>query len=494
MPAAVMHRPRPSTAWRPVLVVLAVDAALLTATVTRYGYHRDELYFRILAAHPAWGYVDQPPFTPLLAKLGIAVFGDNLWALRAPAMLFALAAVALTAVITRDLGGQRRAQTLAAAGASCAFVLISGHVLLTATPDLVVWLLVLMFTARALQRHDPRWWLAAGAAAGTGLYNKELVVVLALALAAGLLIAGPRSHFSSRWLWAGVAVAAVIGAPNIAYQATHGWPEATMASTLAAHKGHDDRVFFAPFQLVLLGLTLTPIWVAGLLRLLRDPRFARIRALGWAYLAASGLVLISGGQPYYTFGLLAFAYAAGCVITEQWANGRSSRWAWTTAAVAISGVTAVVVALPVTPVRSLPAAVAYVNQTARDSVGWPTYVHEIADVYVTLPLTQRSRTVIVTDNYGEAGALARYGGAYRLPPVYSGQNQLYDYGPPPAWATTVIVVGLEHAARDFTTCTINGHLDDGVGVSNEEQGRPITVCRGPREPWPLLWPAFRHYD
>ena len=71
-------RDLPRLAWRPVGVVALATVALLVATINGYGYHRDELYFRVLASHPAWGYVDEPPLTPLLAKASIALFGDHL--------------------------------------------------------------------------------------------------------------------------------------------------------------------------------------------------------------------------------------------------------------------------------------------------------------------------------------------------------------------------------------------------------------------------------
>ena len=41
--------------------------------------------------------------------------------------------------------------------------IIFGHVLLTATVDLPVWPLVLLFILRAQLRSQPKWWLAAGA-------------------------------------------------------------------------------------------------------------------------------------------------------------------------------------------------------------------------------------------------------------------------------------------------------------------------------------------
>jgi hypothetical protein len=117
-------------------------------------------------------------------------------------------------------------------------------------------------------------------------------------------------------------------------------------------------------------------------------------------------------------------------------------------------------------------------------------------VYQALPAADRAAAVLVTGNYGEAGAVDRYGPRYGLPTVYSGHNELYTYGPPPDSARTVVLVGFTDIAASgwFGSCATAGRLDNGVGVDNEEQGNAITVCRDPREPWHQLWPRFQHYD
>ena len=494
---APTRAPLPRFARLPVGAVALAMVVLLVATINQYGYHRDELYFRLLAGHPAWGYVDEPPLTPMLAKASIALFGDHLWSIRIAPILCAVAIAVLAALLAREFGrglGGTGAQALAAAGTCSTLVLVGGHLLSTASVDLVAWLLVILFALRALLRGEPRWWLAAGLAAGLGLYNKQLVVLLLAGLGVGLLIAGPRRELRSPWLWAGVGIALVVGAPNLIYQVANDWPQAKMAAAIADNKGDDDRVQLLPFQLLLLGPVLVPVWVAGWVRLFRAPGWRPVRAFAWAYPVVCLVVLITGGQPYYPFGLLLALYAAGCVVVVERAGGRWSRWL--VAAVAVTVATSVLFALPVLPVRSLPAPIAAINPADKDSIGWPEYTRQVAQAYQALPAADRAVAVLVASNYGEAGALDRYGPGYGLPTVYSGHNELYRFGPPPDSATVVVFVGMSRVADSgwFGSCTTAGRLDNGVGVDNEEQGRPIIVCRDPRQPWHDLWPRFQHYD
>jgi hypothetical protein len=488
--------PLPPLAGRTVGSAVLASVAVLVATSARYDYHRDELYFRML--RPAWGYVDQPPLTPLLARAATAAFDDTVWAMRIPATLCVAAAILLTALTTRELGGGRGAQGLCAWGYAFATVpLVFGHILLTATVDLAIWAAVILLVVRALLRDARPWWLAVGVLVGLALYNKYLILLLLLGLAIGLITVGPRRVLRSGWLWAGGALALLIGSPNLVYQAMNDWPQITMAGAMSENTGEQTRLLW-PFQLLILGLPLVPIWISGFVALLRRPAWRPLRALAVAYPVVLLVTFVGGGQVYYPVGVIAFLFAAGCVVTAEWISvHRAWRRPLVIAGLALNAAVTLVLALPLLPVDVLGRTpIPELNQGTRDQIGWPSYTRQVADVYRALPPTERSRAVVITGNYGEAGALARYGGGHGLPAIYSGQNELYFYGPPPESATVAVTMGLSltHVKQRFEFCDEAGRLDNGVGVDNEEQGRLIAVCRNPVGGWGAAWPRFQHYD
>ncbi|WP_030156723.1 glycosyltransferase family 39 protein [Glycomyces sp. NRRL B-16210] len=480
---------RPLFRLHPALASLVLTA-VLAATNAGYDYHRDELYFRML--EPAWGHVDQPPLTPLIGKAAIALFGDTVWAMRVPAVLCMVAVLWLAVLTVRELGGGKAAQALCAWGLAFAGVALAfGHLLSTATVDLVVWAAVLLFAIRALTR-DARWWLAVGAVTGVGLYNKHLVVLLLLSVAVALLAVGPRRALASKWLWAGVALALVVGSPNLIYQAVNGWPQLEMASAINETDGAENRILLLPFQFVLLGTFLVPVWIAGIVALLRRPQWRPVRALAVAYPILLVVTLATGGQFYYPMGLLIALYAAGCVPVAAWAASRGRR-VLLVAAVGLNTAVSAVVALPLIPAESVgETPVPAMNSSVPDQIGWQAYTDQVQAVYDGLPAG--TEAIVITANYGEAGALDRFG--EDLPPVYSGHNQLHEYGPPTEAADTVITVGLPLArvSRYFDSCEAVAVLDNGIGVENEEQGRTVGVCQGPNGTWEELWPAFQHYS
>jgi hypothetical protein len=105
---------RPAVAWSGLAGLAGGVTLMLLAVANRYGYHRDELYFLRAGREPAYGYVDQPPLTPLLAHAMDRIFDGSLVGLRLPSALAAGLVVLLTALIAREFGGGRGEQLLAA--------------------------------------------------------------------------------------------------------------------------------------------------------------------------------------------------------------------------------------------------------------------------------------------------------------------------------------------------------------------------------------------
>ena len=314
-----------------------------------------------------------------------------------------------------------------------------------------------------------------------------------IALAGGLLISGPRRVLLRRGLWLGMLIAVVIALPTFIYQIADHFPELHMTRAISADKGPSDRISYLPFQIVIVA----PLWIYGFVSMFTAPAWRRLRFMGWAYAVLSVIVLLTGGQIYYSFGLLTFFMAVSAVRLQDWTAVRRARHAWVIVVLAISVVCWSLIALPTIPVGTLhDTPIPGINQAARDSVGWPAYVQQVGAAYAGLSPDDRAHTTIVTANYGEAGAIDRFGDRYHLPKVFSGQNQLYKYGPPPAGATVTILTGYEtdEVPHVFAGCTVAGTFDNGVDVDNEEQGLPVLICRGRTTSWVSLWPLFQHFS
>jgi hypothetical protein len=102
--------------------------------------------------------------------------------------------------------------------------------------------------------------------------------------------------------------------------------------------------------------------------------------------------------------------------------------------------------------------------------------------------------VIFAGNYGEAGAIDRYGSALALPRAYSAQNAYARFGKPPDSSGPVIVLGYRNPFVDFADCRAAATVDNGVDLDNEEQGGTVFVCAPPAAGWEAIWPQLRHLD
>jgi 4-amino-4-deoxy-L-arabinose transferase-like glycosyltransferase len=490
-----------------VLLLLAAARLLLhTLTNGQYGFHRDELATIDDARHLAWGYVAYPPLTPFVARLALELFGPSLVGLRLWSALAQAAAMVLTGLMARELGGGRWAQIVAALATAIAPIsLLMGALFQYVAFDHLAWVAAAYCLICLLKSGDPRWWLGLGAVVGLGLLTKYTIAFWLAGLLAGLLLTPNRRWLATRWPWLSGALALLLFLPNLLWQAQHGF---VSLEFLAAIHARDlalgrTRGFLAEQLVVSANPFTSPLWLAGLWFFLLAPAGQRFRLLAWLYLVPFALFFIAQGRSYYLGPAYPPLLAAGSVVLERWLASLRTGPArlgrgLTYAGLAAGGALGVALMLPIAPVGSeLWRMSSAVHDNFAEQIGWPELVETVAGVYAALPAGERPATALLAGNYGEAGAINLYGPAAGLPRAISGVNSYWarGYGDPPP--QTVIVLGFrrEAAERLFERCEPAGRLTNRYGILNEETSDhpDIFVCRGPRQPWPLLWAELRRF-
>lgn len=473
----------------------------------QYGFHRDELDIIMNARQLDWGYVAYPPLTPLLARISLVLFGDSLRGMRIfPAIAQGIAMI-LAGLMAREMGGKRNAQILSAFVVFIAPIsLMAGTWIMYFSFDYLWWVVVAYFLVRLLATDDPRCWLGIGAGIGFGMQTKFTMAFWVMALIAAVLITPTRKYLRSKWLYLGAGLALLIYLPNLIWQIQHDFISLNFLSTIHARDvlwGRADDFLIEqlygttnPFSL--------PLWMLGLGLCLFAPSMKRFCTLGWMFIVTFLIFLINRGRAYYVAPAYVMLLAAGCVGFERWLETRTENtrrvgfnllWG----AQLIGSLIAIVIMKPIAPINSsLWKVTSSINEDVVEMVGWPDLTAQVADIYQSIPETEKPRTVILTGNYGEAGALDLYGGEYGLPRIISGSNSLWyrGYGEPEP--QTVIVVGFESSQVNnfFSSCEFHGSVKNQYGVKNEETSYhpALFVCREPRRPWNDMWQVMRWYQ
>ena len=110
--------------------------------------------------------------------------------------------------------------------------------------------------------------------------NKYLIGLYGVGILVGILATPLRKSFLRPWLWAGVALALAIMAPNLLWQHNHGWPFVEIAKAANQWKNVAlPPLAFLGQEVLLAGPLELPIWLFGLWAFGIRPRFASIARL-----------------------------------------------------------------------------------------------------------------------------------------------------------------------------------------------------------------------
>jgi hypothetical protein len=493
------------------IAFLATPAAVALfqfAFAAGYGIFRDELYYLACADHLGWGDVDHPPLSILILKIVRALFGDSIHALRLAPAIAAGFVAALAAGIARGLGGGSFAQRLAALAAGTFPLGIAfGAFYSMNVFDVLFWTAALRVVVAILAGGDPRLWLAFGAIAGIGLQNKISVLFLGLGLAAGIVAARRFDLLRTRWIWLGALVATALFAPHIVWQAAHGWPTLEFMDNARRLKmARLSPLGFLGQQLIMAGPVTLFVWVAGVWFLFRNRTW---RSLGWTYVAVLVVMIAQGAKPYYLGPVYPVLFAAGGVWWERASEVR--RWIRPVGIALVLAAAAALTPLakPILPVEAFIEYEAALGirsnsgerhtqgrlpQQFADMHGWKELAETVAAVKRGLPAEEQAKVCVFGQNYGEAGAIDRFGPALGLPRAMSGHNSYWLWGPHDCEGATWLVIGDDRETLEtiFESVTLGATFNCDLCMPYENDN-PIWIGRGPKVSIRDLWPKTKKY-
>ncbi|MBD3276140.1 MAG: phospholipid carrier-dependent glycosyltransferase [Candidatus Marinimicrobia bacterium] len=499
-----------------LLFLLLVIKLLMSLLIhPDFGFHRDEFLYKAMGDHLAWGFLEVPPFMAVVAKITHALFGDGLYATRFFPALSGALTLLLTVLITREMGGGKFAEALAALAYLFSMVYLRINSLFQpVTFDLFFFVLGIYLFIRILKQNRPADWIMFGVVLGLGILNKYTMLFFGFGVFTGLLFTRYRERFISPWPWIAAAVVLIIWLPNLFWQHQQGWPffehmQALSESQLSNFRPMD----FVVGQLIMSPFTIF-IWLPGLYFLLFTERGKQFRPVGWVYLTVFTVLLLLNGKQYYLAPAYPMLFAAGSVMIEQFTVA-SFRWL-RPALVAVTVAGGLLLAPVGIPIFSIHGMHQYFEfgskylglgealrwetgeyhelpQDFADMLGWEEQAAAVSSVFTGLPQEIQRRTSIIASNYGEAGALTHYRKDHPLPEsILSVVGSFFTWGPPSSDTEFFITIG-------FSESTLSRYFQkvDSVGYYTHEHARegelPLFLNKSPVKANKVLWDELSIY-
>jgi len=377
----------------------------------RYGYFVDELYYLACSHHLAWGYVDQPPLIAVITWLERATLGDSLSALHFLPAVAAGLRVLLTGLIARELGARRFGMALACVCVMVAPIYLGLDSLLTMNVfESLFWMGAALLALKIFNGASPKLWLLFGIVCGVGLLNKHSMLFFGFGLLVGLLLTQQRKQLRQPWLWLGALIALLVFLPNFLWQLHRDFPMVQLLRNVqqSGRNAELGPLMFMAVQAMILHPLAAPVWIAGLVELLRDRDGRGWRVLGITWAVIMICMLTMHGRMYYPAPAYPMLFAAGGVAFDRWLSRlESGLWlkpAWVSLLV-VSGIALAPFAY--FPMLTADQYIAYsrfwhfeppriethrmgpLPQIYADQFGWKEMAQVVADAYYKLPPEER---------------------------------------------------------------------------------------------------------
>ena len=488
---------------------------ILTGVLSSYGYFIDELYYLSCSHRLALGYIDHPPLSIFILYVNRIIFGDSLFAIRwIPAITFS-ATIFLSGIITKQFGGGRYAMVISAiAAAGCPVYLLFGSFYSMNTFEILIWSLIMYDIIRMIREDNAKYFLVIGLLLGLGLEMKHTMIFYAVGLIIGASFSKSRKLLWNKWFFYGIIIASLLLLPNIIWLLKNGIPSLEFYRNAMINKNiATNPIGIVLGQLLFIGPIAFLIGIWGLVYLLINKDLEKYRLFGFAYLILLVFLLLSqSSRPDRIAAIYPILFASGGIAVERFS--RKVKFRIPERVILFLLIVGAIITAPVAvPFLAPETEAAYLSsigfkmniesgkanellpQWIADRLGWKEFAKDVSMVYMSLPPELRQNTVIVSTNYGEAGALELYAKEYRLPKVYATHNSFHSWGPPSDSVKTYIAVFVDRKDLEQRfEIVVNAKIFRCEYCSRPQRSIPIYIARNPNFSIEKEWKKFKIYD
>jgi hypothetical protein len=388
-----------------------------------YDLQRDEYLHLDQAHHLAWGYQSVPPFTSWISYI-ICLLGNSVfWVKFFPTLFGALTIVVVWKAI-EELKGNLFALILGATGVLFSCLLRLNTLFQPNSFDVLCWTTFYFLLIKYINSENTKWLFIGAMVFAIGFLNKYNIGFLFIGLVPALLVTSQRKIFAQPKLYLALLLGLLIIAPNILWQFQNNFPVIHHLKELAdTQLIYVDRLDFLKSQ-ILFFLGSFIVIVSGLLGMLFYKKFSKYKLFFWSLLFTLAIFMYCKAKNYYAIGLYPIYIAFGSVyLSEQLKDG----WKKYVAPVLI--VIPLLIFIPMYKVdfpnkspeyimshaeefqkygthRWEDGKVHVLQQDFADMVGWKELAVKVDSVCATMP--DMDHTLILCDNYGQAGAINYY--------------------------------------------------------------------------------------
>jgi len=388
-----------------------------------YDLHRDEYLHLDQANHLAWGFQSVPPVTSwisfIIKLLGNAVF----WVKFFPALFGALTIVVVWKTI-EELKGNLFALIL---GATC--VLFSALLRLNFlfqpnSIDVLCWTTFYYVLIKYINTENIKWLFMGSFVFAIGFLNKYNIVFLLIGIFPAILLTDQRKLFAKKEFYFAIILGILLISPNLLWQYNNGFPVFHHLKELADTQLINVNRFDFFKEQIFFFVGALPVVAASLYALLFHKPFKKFRLFFGAIIFTIIVFVYFKAKSYYAIGLYPIYISIGSAFLG---NKLSTDWRKYLQPILIA-VPIVFYVLLFNIVYSVKAPNYYIENNSKfkelgllrwedgkdhslpqdfaDMLGWKELAEKVDAVYNKLP--NKEQTIIVCDNYGQAGAINYY--------------------------------------------------------------------------------------